>query len=187
MTTIRPYRQTDKQRVQMVCMHTGPAAARVESPEKTQLLATYCDYYIEREPNNCFVVADEHDEAVGYIFCAENYWRYRGRFLKEYVPRVKGLGFSKQAECRGSAFLPMWYSKKYPAHLHIDILDDYQRQGLGSKLMDTLTAHLRKKGVKGVMLVVGEGNQKGRNFYKKYGFKEELVLPVGVVMGLELT
>lgn len=184
--TIRAYQEKDKENVRLVCMHTGPGAARQEGPAQTLLLATYCDYYIEKEPQNCFVAADKNDEAVGYIFCAENYWRYRPRFLKEYIPKVKGQGLMRVVECRGSAFLPMWYSNKYPAHLHIDILNDYQRQGLGSRLMDTLTNHLRKKGIPGVMLVVGKENEKGRNFYKKYGFKEEWVMPFGVVMGLRL-
>ena len=186
MASIRHYRETDKANVQNVCMQTGPGAAREIGPAQTMLLTTYCDYYIEQEPQNCFVVANDDDEAVGYILCAENYWRYRLRFRTQYIPRVKECGVMKQTECRGSYFLPLFYSKKYPAHLHIDILDDYQRQGLGSRLMDNLTSQLRKKGVAGVMLVVGAQNEKGRNFYKKYGFKEELVMPFGVVMGLSL-
>ena len=186
MPTIRPYQVKDKENVRQVCIATGPGDAAQPGPALTALLATYCDYYIECEPSNCFVVANEADEAVGYIFCAENYARYKKRFRKEYLPRVKGCGFTKYVESWSSQFLPRFFQAKYPAHLHIDIHDAYQRQGLGTQLVDALAEHLRQKGLPGVMLVVGSGNQKGRNFYKKYGFKEEVVLPGGVVMGLSL-
>jgi len=184
MPTIRPYQPKDKENVRTVCIRTGPGSALQPGPARKTLLATYCDYYIECEPHNCFVVADDADKAVGYILCAEDYWRYRARFLREYVPRAQGL---RQLENWGAAWLPRLFAKRYPAHLHIDILPGYQRMGLGSQLMNTLTAQLREKGIPGVMLGVGAGNEKGRNFYRKYGFKKLLRIPGCVVLGLELT
>ena len=186
MTTIRPYQPKDFDNVQHICIETGPPKAkRGENQARATLLATYCDYYVEREPQNCFVIADENDEAVGYIICAENYWKYYEAFMRNYAPRTKGFLPYHRVECLASAWLPR-FLKKYPAHLHINILPSHQRMGLGSKLMDTLTAHLREKGVPGVMLGVGADNKKGRNFYNKYGFKTLLRVPFSVIMGLEL-
>ena len=188
MPTIRKYQPKDRENVQKVCMHTGPKEALLEDgPARKLLLATYCDYYIEHEPQNCFVIADDNDEAVGYILCAENYWRYRARFLPEYAPKVKGLDLPRLVEFYGAAVLPWFFTKKYPAHLHIDIMPEYQRMGLGTQLMDALTAHLRQKGVPGVMLGVGSTNEKGKNFYRKYGFKQALRIPFSIVMALDLT
>lgn len=184
MPTIRPYEPKDKENVRNICIRTGPGAAREEGPVRTALLATFCDYYIECEPHNCFVAADDNDEAVGYILCAENDRRYRERFIREYVPRVDGL--RGRLECRSSAALPRLFRRGYPAHLHIDILPAYQRIGLGHRLMDALTAHLREKNIPGVMLGVGAGNVKGRSFYNKYGFRELLRIPGCVAMGLKL-
>jgi len=184
MPTIRSYQPKDKENVRNICIQTGPDRALEPGRARNMLLATYCDYYIECEPQNCSVIANEDDEAVGYILCAENYWNYRERFLRDYAPRVKGLRY--RVECQGSARLPKLFVKKYPAHLHIDILPGYQRMGLGSRLMDTLTAQLREKGIPGVMLGVGAGNVKGRSFYNKYGFKKLLRVPGCVVMGLLL-
>ncbi|MCL2513630.1 MAG: GNAT family N-acetyltransferase [Oscillospiraceae bacterium] len=187
MAAIRNYQPKDRENVRMVCMHTGPGKALLnDGPERKLLLAAYCDYYIEREPQNCFVAADDNDEAVGYILCAEDYKSYRKVFLRDYAPKVKSTGLVQKVEFYGAAILPVFFAEKYPAHLHIDILEDYQRMGLGSRLMDALTAHLRGKGVPGVMLGVGAENKKGRNFYKKYGFKKLLRIPFSVVMGLEL-
>jgi len=184
MPTIRPYQPKDKENVRHICIQTGPAAGLTQGPKYELELITFCDYYIECEPHNCFVVADDSDEAVGYILCAENYPGYRERFLRDYAPRVKGLPY--QVKTQGSARMPKLFAKGYPAHLHINILEPYQRMGLGHQLMDTLTAHLRAKGVPGVMLGVGAGNVKGRSFYNKYGFKRLLRMPGGVMMGVEL-
>ena len=183
MPAIRPYQPKDKENVRHVCAETGPAAARAEGPVRDFILTAFCDYYAECEPHNSFVIADDHDEAVGYIFCGEDFKAYHRRFVGEYVTRLKGLG---RVKCRFSAELPRWLVKGYPAHLHIDILPGFQRMGLGSQLMDALTAHLRAKGIPGVMLGVGSDNEKGLNFYAKYGFKKLLRIPGCVFMGLEL-
>ena len=184
MPSIRPYQSKDKENVRMICIETGPGTARELGPARTLLLTSYCDYYIECEPQNCFVIADDSDEAVGYILCAQNYWRYRERFLRDYAPRVKG--FVHWVKCQGSARMPKMFAKSYPAHMHINILEAYQRMGFGSQLVDTLSAHFRAKGIPGMMLGVGAGNVKGRSFYNKYGFKKLLRIPGCVLMGLDL-
>ena len=186
MPTIRPYRSSDADRVHIVSMHTGPKEALQEGPARTLLFTTYVDYYIEHEPHNCFVIADDEDNAVGFIFCAEDYRPYREIFTRDYAPRTRGFSLPMRVECLGSLYLPGFFYRGYPAHLHINILPEYQRMGLGSQLMDTLTEHLRQKGVRGVMLGVGSHNEKGRNFYRKYGFRQVFRIPFSIVMGLEL-
>jgi len=186
MPTIRPYQPRDKNNVRHVCIECGPAVGLTQGPEYELELVCFCDYYIECEPRNCFVIANEDDEAVGYILCAEDFPRYYERFTKEYLPRAKGFPFALRVKCWGSAWIPRFFVKKYPAHLHINILEGWQRRGLGSQLMDTLTAQLRAEGIPGVMLGVGSHNVKGRSFYNKYGFRRLLRLPGSVMMGLEL-
>lgn len=185
MITVRKYQQKDKENLRAVCIETAGAISAGKK-QKEFLLATFCDYYIECEGENCFAAADENDEAVGYIFCAENYHEYKKRFKRDYLPRARKTGFSNFLGSWGSMFVHGWFAKNYPAHLHIDITEKCQRQGVGTRLMDALTSHLREKGIKGLMLIVGKNNQKGRSFYKKYGFKEIMNAPFGVVMGIDL-
>ena len=184
MPTIRPYQPKDKENVRHVCIMTGPAADKPKGPAWELELACYCDYYVECEPQNCFVAADDDDEAVGYILGSEDYTRYRERFLRDYAPRVSG--FVHWVKCQGSARVPRMFAKDYPAHMHINILEPYQRMGLGSQLVDALATNFHAKGIKGMMLGVGAGNVKGRSFYTKYGFKKLLRLPGGIFMGLDL-
>ena len=79
------------------------------------------------------------------------------------------------------------YAERYPAHMHIDILDAYQRMGIGHQLVDTLAACLAGQNVKGLMLSVGSTNQKGVNFYQKYGFQKIGTVAGALVMGLRLS
>ena len=185
MITIRPYRSEDYENVRRVCCHLEPEEALEEPPRRSAMLTIFCDYYIECEPQNCFV-ADDNGVVIGYVYCAENYRRYRERFLRDYAAKLKDQPLALRANCRGAAYAPVFYAKSYPAHLHIDVLEPYQRMGLGHQLVDALAAHLRSKGVPGVMLVVGRHNVKGRNFYEKYGFKRLRSIPFTVVMGLKL-
>ncbi|WP_125775967.1 GNAT family N-acetyltransferase [Antribacter gilvus] len=60
----------------------------------------------------------------------------------------------------------------YPAHLHIDLMPEAQRQGLGSRLLDTLRAALAERGVPGVHLSMDPANVNARAFYDRYGFVE---------------
>ena len=180
---IRPYDAKDHDRVQYICVGTGPEMLNERPEMRDFLLNAFCNYYIEKEPQNCFVAADK-DQAIGYILCAENTKAWAEVFPGPYAPEDPQNPIGLFYE--GSKAMPLKFAEDYPAHLHIDILDDYQRQGIGFRLMDALTAHLRAKGVPGVMLSVGADNEKGKNFYRKYGFSvlEETEHEIG--MGLRL-
>ena len=85
--TIRPYKETDKEAVHDICLYCdGPE--NYSEDIKNFLFATYCDYYIEKEPFNCFVAADENDKAVGYIICAEDFDKFIKVFREEYFTRI---------------------------------------------------------------------------------------------------
>jgi len=184
METIRPYQPKDRDSVRNCCL-LNAGNPQTEKQQKF-ILTTYCDYYIDCEPENCFVAVNEEDEAVGYIICAENFAKFEKRVKAEYLPRAMKLGLFKWIASKGSFGQQKKHAAQYPAHLHIDILDAYQRKGLGSKLVDALAAHLKAKGVAGLMLTVGKSNEKGINFYKKYGFEEIETGLGGVAMGIKL-
>ena len=78
------------------------------------------------------------------------------------------------------------YKEDYPAHLHIDLLPEYQHMGLGRKLMDALCDKLRSKNVKGVMLTVWSNNHNAIKFYEKYGYKHIETKETTLAYGLKL-
>jgi GNAT superfamily N-acetyltransferase len=59
----------------------------------------------------------------------------------------------------------------YPAHLHVDILPDWQGRGWGRRLMETLAGTLCGQGVRGVHLSMAGDNAAAGKFYEKMGFQ----------------
>ncbi|MBR3869239.1 MAG: GNAT family N-acetyltransferase [Clostridia bacterium] len=180
---IRPYKETDKNNFRRICIETASAS---DKPEKEQIFITklYCDYYIEQEPQNCFALADDNDEAVGYILCSENMKRYI-KAMKPYRASIKKLGFFQYLYSWGEIIAHLPASKKCKAHMHIDILPDYQHKGYGTQLINTLKENLSSKGINSVMLVVGADNKNAVKFYKKNGFKPFLNFGKGILMTLD--
>ncbi|MBR2867903.1 MAG: GNAT family N-acetyltransferase [Clostridia bacterium] len=169
MVSVRKYDPKDYENVQFACLNSeGPAT----DPEQTQrfVLITFCNYYIEKEPENCFVL-DDDGRAVGYVICAENYDKFKPVFDAEYLTQTLDMPPHRYEWASTSTVLQEKYKEEYPAHLHIYILPEYHRKGYGGQLINALFDHLRSKGVKGVMLTVGERNSTGIGFYKKYGFE----------------
>ena len=166
MYSIRRYRPEDRADVEKICIETANGIFRTRLMRRT-LLETFLRYYTDS--GNCFVACDE-DRAVGYILFAKNYDSWKDSFLNGNVKRIGNpVGRLIAAD---TVKTPGKFSSDYPAHLHINILPEYQRQGLGMKLLDKLKDELRSSGVKGVMLCAGKGNEKGINFYRKSGFDE---------------
>ncbi|MBR0536429.1 MAG: GNAT family N-acetyltransferase [Clostridia bacterium] len=169
MPFVRKYEEKDYKDVQYVCLHCedGP-----EDPPTLQefVLHTFCDYYIDHEPHNCFVLDDDNGKAVGYVICAEDYDTYKKIFDEEYLELTRPQGEELYNWAKTSTVLQAKYKDEYPAHLHIDLTPSYHRKGFGSQLIKALCRHLAQKGVKGVMLTVGDKNVNGINFYKKCGF-----------------
>ena len=184
MDAIRPYQEKDRERVRQICLKNADCAY---APEETKeyILLMYCDYYIEQEPENCFVAVDANDNAVGYIICAENYEKYAETFKKLYLPRADAISVKRFVEARLDMLSHSMFKAAYPAHFHIDIDEDHQRAGLGSLLVSALQLHLKRRGLKGMMLVCDADNQQAINFYKKNGFKTLLTTKVGRAMALD--
>ncbi len=166
---IRKYEKKDRENVRFVCLYSD-GFEEMSEDTKNFILSTYCDYYIEKEPCNCFVAADENDRAIGYVICSESFDRFIEIFNNEYFTRIS----EEDTACRNYAkesTVPLEkYKNEYPAHLHIDILPEYQRMGIGHKLLDALFEHIKADGVRGIMLTMSALNEKGASFYNKYGF-----------------
>jgi GNAT superfamily N-acetyltransferase len=59
----------------------------------------------------------------------------------------------------------------YPAHMHIDIIPEYQKQGYGKALINAFFEAAKSHGAKGVHLDMVEHNVDARAFYERVGFQ----------------
>ncbi len=184
MVSIRKYEEKDYEDVCYACLNSE-GDDDLNEEFCSFVLDTFCKYYIENEPENCFVV-DDNGKAVGYIICAEDFDKFKKTYDEVYFPRAYTHDESRVEWASEAYLLHAKYKETYPAHLHIDILPQYQRMGLGGKLVSTLSEHLISKGVKGVMLTTGTKNTTANNFYRKYGFDEIEILNTDIAFGKKL-
>ena len=67
----------------------------------------------------------------------------------------------------------------YVYHLAVD--PAYQRCGLGRRLLDECLNGLRSAGVKRVIIMVADDNQRGAEFWKRQGWEEiSSAIPMGI-------
>lgn len=171
MAGVRKYLDKDRDNLRKICLETSsfPTGSDID---RNFLYLLYNDYYSAYEKDNCFVFADDNDEAVGYILCAENFDAYKAVMKREYLPKIEYLGKKYKSMAKGEMLVHSLFKKRYPAHLHIDIMSAYQHMGAGSCLVSALIEHLKTKGCSGLMLSAGMNNKKAIAFYKKNGFKK---------------
>ena len=84
------------------------------------------------------------------------------------MEKEESKGFRRafhRAECSA---LQAWPEEleRYPAHMHIDILPEFQRKGWGSMLINALFDALRSQGAIGIHLGMARSNTGGRSFYE---------------------
>ncbi len=185
MPYIRPAEDKDLKDIEYICRMTAGPQARQNEEIGRKISLTYSTYYARAEQSTSFVL-DDNGKAVGYILCAPDYSRY----VKDYRKNeVKQLWKINKLQSITAYFLPFGYlpfKNKYPAHLHIDLLHDYQGNGYGSKMMETLFEKLRSMNIPGVMLIVDKDNTGAQRFYERAGFSKITSALGGVVMAKEL-
>lgn len=166
---IVPYEQSFKPDVQNICIETASPSLTKDSKATEILLLQYCNYYLECVPQYCFVATD-NNSAVGYILCTPDYNAY-SKDIINYNNQIRKINFFKGIQCSFENKIYKKYALQYPAHLHIDLLEEYTRNGVGSKLITALIDKLKKEKIKGIMLSCASSNTRALNFYKKHGFR----------------
>lgn len=169
---IKRYEDKYKDGVRKVCIETSSIKCSDEA-----LLLLYCDYYIEEEKDNCFVAVDSEDNVIGYILSSINYKSFIKTYKSKYLKKLKSVDKFMAKGFKGEAIMSRVMGKDYPAHLHIDILPNWQRMGIGRMLIEELLNHLKNISVNGIYLSCGTTNENAKNFYKKIGFNVYLENP----------
>ena len=182
MPRIRPFRPGDEAAVAAICIKTADAGADATGifEDDSIWAEIFVLPYVHRHPELAFVVEADDGRVVGYIVSAhdtkafedwfhDEWWPQRGaRWPKPEVERTRQDGTLIYAYSRRGGSEP--YGDEYPAHLHIDLLPELQGQGWGRRLIETLIAALRERGVSGLHLVASSDNEGAIAFYPRVGF-----------------
>ena len=132
-----------------------------------------------------YVLLDEERIPRGYILCAEDAMVWAEN-MTPYIEEIKALGppYDRRADDTIQEYQLAY--EEYPAHLHIDILEEYTGNHHGSMLMETLLARLKKDHVRGVCLGASKSNVRAIGFYRHFGFQVLAEDEYGCFFGLKL-
>ena len=168
---IRKYKESDKERLRYICRQTAGADFQKSDKRLNAAVIIYNDYFTENEADNIFVLADESDTPVGYILCSTDYEKYKRLNLDIYIKKATKCTLFGTVCVLGSLYA-QHIIKDRPAHLHIDILPDYQHQGWGRKLIDTLCQHLKAQNISYLSVNTISRKSPAYPFYISCGFAE---------------
>ena len=185
MLSVRQYIESDREQVEAICLENAGCKEAQDETKKLALLM-YCDYYIENEKENCFVAVEDDGSVVGYIVCCDNYNNYEKVYMEKYVPQAATISARRYVDAKINMLKFAMYRKDYPAHFFVNVQLEQQDKGVGGLLLSTLLAHLRKKYVRGVMLVCDADNEELIRFFENNGFKSMMTTMFGRAMVLPL-
>lgn len=190
---IRLYRPDDRDALFDICMRTAEAGgdARHLYEDQDLMPDIFAAPYAYLEPELAFVL-DDGTRAVGYILGTSDTPRFVRQFRERWLPLVAERHPAPAGEPatrdEQMAFLLHWPERMivpemadYPAHLHIDLLPEYQGRGYGRLLAYTFFDALAKAGAKRVHLAMVTANTAARAFYDRIGFRELPVSDPGVL------
>jgi ribosomal protein S18 acetylase RimI-like enzyme len=198
MPRIRPYRPGDEPALASICLRTAAggddATGMLDDDELWASL--FVLPYLEHDPDLAFVVESDSGEPTGYVVATGDSDAFELWFRDVWWPRFSerwpepNQQLTEQDRLLRYAYdrrgEPGAFAVKFPAHLHIDLLPELQRQGFGRRLIEALQDALRAQGVDGLHVVARIDNHGAVAFYVRLGFTELAREPRIVVLGIEL-
>lgn len=182
---VRPYRPADAAALDDICVRTAHNGrdSRPEYADPSVLPAVFAAPYVHLDPGLAFVLDDGEGRAVGYILGTADTPRFAEEFRSTWLPRVADRYPAPQGPPEGpdAVMAGLLHDPErmivpelaaYPAHLHIDLLPEWQGRGYGRALMREFWRALRERGVPAVHLVMAAANTQARAFYDRMGFQE---------------
>ncbi|MFD5213145.1 GNAT family N-acetyltransferase [Microbacterium sp. NPDC058345] len=182
VSSIRPYRPSDRDALYEVCVKTADAGGDATGMFTDDRLwgDVFAVPYVERHPDLAWVVESADGRTTGYIVATDDTDAFEQWFRDEWWPRIsddyplsgadeptREDGIILYASRRGPGREP--HAADYPAHLHIDLLPETQGQGLGRRLIEALFDELRRRGVPGLHLGMNPANTGAGAFYERIG------------------
>ena len=188
----------DLPELRRICLETGDSGKDATHLHKLPELVgdIYVAPYVIHEPNFAYALLAEN-KVVGYLMGVLDTKSFENILVEKYWPIAKAkyeqIDFeitpSDQellAELDKQGFSDGELIKKYPSHLHIDIVESHQSAGYGKSMIAFLLSELKQAGSSGVHLHMSASNDRARVFYKKFGFIEVFEDANECIMGLVL-
>ena len=185
---IRPYQPDDLDDLYRVCLQTADNGRDGTSLFRDPKLPghVYAGPYAIFEPSLAFV-AEDTAGVGGYVVAALDSQAFEQRLERDWWPALRATypePSPGQAEnlpmleryAIGNIHHPRAtadeLARRFPSHLHINLVPRLQGRGTGRRLIGTVISRLREQGSTGLHLLVGPSNQRAAGFYRHVGFTE---------------
>ncbi|PKL40714.1 MAG: hypothetical protein CVV44_03665 [Spirochaetae bacterium HGW-Spirochaetae-1] len=190
MIEIKSYRVTAEKEVMDICYKTGFMGSSLKRDgrfkDATLFAMLFCLYYLRHEPEKCFIACDRNkgDKTVGYIIGTDDTNRQNGNFshkmMWRIIPRLFMYTWWRYPESfrevmawvkRGIPEPDTDLVRVYPGHLHVNVLEEYQGHGLGTRLISAFESRMNSLQVPGIHLGTSNHNTGAISFYRKHGYQ----------------
>jgi ribosomal protein S18 acetylase RimI-like enzyme len=180
---IRPYQVSDRDAVYDVAVRTGAAGQDARGRYSTDDLIgdIYAGAYLYLEPEHAYVL-DNGSRAVGYVIGTADTAGFVAAYTERWLPLMRSRYSRpagppatdeerKLADLFNPAMMLVDGLAPYPAHLHINLLPEYQGAGFGRAMMSTFLASVAAAGVASCHLAVRPANTAALGFYARLGWQ----------------
>jgi ribosomal protein S18 acetylase RimI-like enzyme len=189
---IRKYDRGNEPAIKEITYRTGfngeDLTGRGFFDDKRLFFLMHTCYYTTYEPQHCFVAVDaQTDTVVGFIAGTPDTSAQKEAFRRRMPPRImlRALFITswrypttyrtwsrmrRMGEKTANQGLEVRALAGYPAHLHINVLPEHQRRGIGGRLIARFEEHMFNHGVRGLHLHTSNYNRRAIPFYRKTGF-----------------
>ncbi|MFA6666864.1 MAG: GNAT family N-acetyltransferase [Bacilli bacterium] len=169
---IRKIKTNDFHEVRNICRETSDShICNSEIKLKISCLL-FVEYYIQYEPENCFVCINDTGEICGYIVASTNCIKFAEMMKKDILSRSEFKNIAHRVFGYFVLKNSIKADKKYGVGFHMNVKEKYQGNRIGPRLLDELCNHIRQKGFESIYLITRNRKTRGYSFYSHYGFKE---------------
>lgn len=157
--------QAERQRLMADIDHVFFSSSNTQSFESDAAKAAFhtrwLGRYLQHFPQYAFLARDSARRAIGYV-------------VGSVADPARDPIFSDLPFL--AAFAEA--SARYPAHLHVNLVERWRGQGLGARLIEAFSDAARREGAPGVHVVTQRGARNVR-FYHANGFRERAATTLG--------
>lgn len=184
---IRPARPSDLDALYAICLETGDSGGDATALYSDPRLIghVYVGPYAVLEPELSFIVEDA-DGVAGYVLGAANTALFEERLERDWWPALRAQYADPTrtdpatwspdqrlaAQIHRPNRTPHSVVKRYPAHLHLDLLPRMRGKGAAPALLERCFSAMRQAGISAAMIGASRANHRGVRFWEKSGFAE---------------
>lgn len=183
---LRPYRPEDRPAVRRICHQTGYMGDPVDWlwRDRESFADLFSGYWTDREPESA-TVAEVDGEVAGYLLgCRDSrrVWNPAGLMARHMLrrgllvrPGTAGVLWRMIGDvcvdgARRQVPVP-FLDDRWPAHLHVDLLEVCRGRGVGTALVRRWLARLEDEGVPGCHVETLAENAPAVAFFTAMGFE----------------